>query len=262
MLDFYFQIYSYYYMENISKEFLMCGRYAFINGKMVFELVGRDIPGNRKDALDDLPRYNAAPMQQMPVVAMQHGDLVIRKMQWWLIPHWSKDGKIQASTFNAKSETLDQSKLFAPYFKSSRCLVPADAFYEWQKITTSLEMNGKTKKISSKQPMCIRMKDERSFMFAGLFSVWKNEKGEECPSFTILTTEPNRLMQNIHTRMPVILSEKQFEQWLDREYKDTEKLKVLLKPYPAEKMEAFPVSTYVSNSQHEGPDCMKPEKET
>jgi putative SOS response-associated peptidase YedK len=240
----------------------MCGRYAFINGKMVFELVGRDILGNRKDALDDLPRYNASPMQQMPVLAIQNGNLVIRKMQWWLIPHWSKDGKIHASTFNAKSETLDQSKLFAPYFKSSRCFVPADAFYEWQKITTSIEVNGKAKNILSKQPMCIRMKDEKTFMFAGLFSVWKNDKGEEFPSFTIITTEPNRLMEEIHTRMPVILSEKQLEQWLDREYKDTAKLKTLLKPYPAAKMDAYPVSTYVSNSQHEGPDCMKPVKKT
>ena len=67
----------------------MCGRYAFINGKMVFEILGRNILGNRKDILDDLPRYNAAPMQRMPVVAIRDGNPIAQKMRWWLIPHWS-----------------------------------------------------------------------------------------------------------------------------------------------------------------------------
>jgi putative SOS response-associated peptidase YedK len=147
---------------------------------MVFELVGRNL-GNRKDSLDDLPRFNASPMQRMPVIARRDGELVLQKMQWWLIPHWSKDGKIKATTFNAKAETLDLSKLFTPYFTSSRCLVPADAFYEWKKITMQKQVNGKTVEVQEKLPMCIRMKDQKTFMFAGLFSVWKNDKGEEYP---------------------------------------------------------------------------------
>ena len=234
----------------------MCGRYAFINGKMVFELVGRNL-GNRKDALDDLPRFNAAPMQRMPVITECEGELVIQKMQWWLIPHWSKDGKIKATTFNAKAETLDQNKLFTPYFKSSRCLVPADAFYEWKNMSVQKEVKGRTVHVLEKQPMCIRMKDQKTFMFAGLFSIWKNDKGEEFPSFTIITTSPNMLMSEIHTRMPVILKQKHFTEWLDRENKNIEELKKLLISYPASQMEAFAVSKYVSNSRHEGPDCMK-----
>jgi putative SOS response-associated peptidase YedK len=234
----------------------MCGRYAFLNGKMVFELVGRNL-GNRKDALDDLPRFNAAPMQRMPVIAEREGELVIEKMQWWLIPHWSKDGKIKATTFNAKAETLYESKLFMPYFKSSRCLVPADAFYEWKSVTVQKEVKGKKIEVQEKQPMCIRMKDQKPFMFAGLFSVWKNEKGEEFPSFTIITTTPNELMSEIHTRMPVILKENNFDEWLNRENKNTDDLKKMLVAYPASQMEAFPVSKYVSNSRNEGPECMK-----
>lgn len=234
----------------------MCGRYAFINGKMVFELIGRNL-GNRKDALNDLPRFNASPMQRMPVIAEREGELAVQKMQWWLIPHWSNDGKIKATTFNAKAETLDQSKLFMPYFKSSRCLVPADAFYEWKNITVLREVRGKTEEVQEKQPMCIRMKDKRTFMFAGLFSVWKNGKGEEFPGFTIITTSPNKLMAEIHTRMPVILNEKHYAGWLDRENKNIEDLKKLLVSYPATQMEAFPVSKYVSNSRNEGPECMK-----
>jgi len=234
----------------------MCGRYAFLNGKMVFELVGRNL-GNRKDALDDLPRFNASPMQRMPVIAEREGELVVEKMQWWLIPHWSKDGKIKATTFNAKAETLDESKLFTPYFKSSRCLVPADAFYEWKNIAVQREVKGKKVEVQEKQPMCIRMKNQKPFMFAGLFSVWKNDKGEEFPSFTIITTTPNELMAEIHNRMPVILKEKHFDEWLNRENKNTDDLKKLLVAYPASQMEAFPVSKYVSNSRNEGQECMK-----
>jgi putative SOS response-associated peptidase YedK len=235
----------------------MCGRYVLINGKMIFLLLGKNRLGSRKDALDDLPRFNAAPMQRMPVIAERNGELVLEKMQWWLVPHWSKDGKIKATTFNAKAETLDQSKLFTPYFKSSRCLVPADAFYEWKNMSLQKEVKGKTVEVHEKQPMCIRMKDQSTFMFAGLFSVWKNDKGEEYPSFTIMTTTPNMLMADIHTRMPVILKEKHFDEWLDRDNKNIEDLKRLLVSYPAPPMEAFPVSKYVSNSRNEGPECMK-----
>ena len=235
----------------------MCGRYVLINGKMIFLLLGKNRVGSRKDALDDLPRYNAAPMQRMPVIAMREGELVLQKMQWWLIPHWSKDGRIKVTTFNAKAETIDQSKIFAPYFKASRCLVPADAYYEWKKVSVQKEVRGKTVTVAEKLPMCIRLKDHSTFMLAGLFSVWKNAQGEEFPSFTILTTTPNSLMADIHTRMPVIVKQKYFDEWLDRENKNVEELKRLLVSYPASQMEAFPVSKYVSNSRNEGPDCMK-----
>ena len=92
--------------------------------------------------------------------------------------------------------------------------------------------------------------------FAGLVSVWKDEKGEEFPSFTIITTEPNELMAEIHNRMPVILPEKHYDEWLDRENKDIEKLKKLLKPYPAKELKAYKVSPFVSNSRNEGPECI------
>ena len=235
----------------------MCGRYILVNGKMVLQSFLNLHMTSIRDAFSDLPRYNASPMQHMPVFAVREGELVAEKMRWWLVPHWSKDGKIKATTFNAKAETLDQSKLFAPYFKSSRCLIPADAFYEWKRITTTVEVKGKMVEVEEKQPMCIRMKDEKPFMFAGLFSVWKNEKGEEFPSFTIITTIPNTLMSKIHTRMPVILKGKHFDEWLDRENKNIEGLKKLLVSYPASPMEAFAVSKYVSNSRNEGPECMK-----
>jgi len=235
----------------------MCGRYVFVNGKMVLESFAKIHLESIKDVWVDLPRYNASPGQQLPVIAIRDNKLVAQKMRWWLIPHWSKDGKINATTFNAKSETLSQSKLFSPYFKSSRCLIPADAFYEWKRISTIKYVKGKKKEIETKQPVCIRMKNQETFMFAGLFSVWKNEKGDEFPSFTIITTEPNKLMEEIHTRMPVILRKDNFDQWLDRNNKDIDRLQKLLVPFTSLEMEAFEVSSYVSNPRNEGPECMK-----
>jgi putative SOS response-associated peptidase YedK len=241
----------------------MCGRYALVNGKKVFltwskmrQLEKAGIP------FEILPRYNASPMQKLPVVAIRDNELTVQPMQWWLIPHWAAENKPQFSAFNAMSEKLEASRMWNTYFKGSRCLVPADAFYEWKKIPTEKEVKGKKKEVVEKHPMCIRMKDEAPFMFAGLFSVWVNKKtGEEFPTFAIITTTPNELMEDIHNRMPVILDEKDFEQWLDREYKDTAKLKKLLVPYPAKKMKAYPVSTIVSNSRNDVPECLEPIKE-
>ncbi len=240
----------------------MCGRYAFISGRNVqktYELF-RNIQ-NAAEAFKDLPRYNAAPMQRLPVFAVRDGVLTAEIMQWWLVPHWSKTNKTEFSTFNAKAETLEKSRLYGPYFKGSRCLIPADAFYEWKKVKAVGDSGGKKQEAVEKQPMCIRLKDETSILFAGLFSVWKDPEGKELPTFTIITTEPNELMSSIHNRMPAILPEKHFEQWLDRDFKDTEKLQKLLAPYPAGAMKAYPVSRFVSNSRNDSAECMRESKE-
>jgi len=238
----------------------MCGRYAIIDGKRVlatFPMLQQ--ASAQKAVFAGLPQYNASPMQKLPVVAMRGGTLTIGLMQWWLVPHWSKEPKTQFSTFNAKAETLAKSRLFSPYFKGSRCLIPADGFYEWKKTSLTKTIGGKSKTVVEKQPMCIRMKDDAPFMFAGLFSVWKNEeKGEEVPTFTIITTQPNTLLEPIHNRMPVILQQKDHERWLDREYHDTEALAGLLTGFPASRMKADRVSRVVSSSQNNVPECLEP----
>ncbi|MGA7159471.1 MAG: SOS response-associated peptidase [Bacteroidota bacterium] len=237
----------------------MCGRYVLIDGKKVFAtfalLQGLKTTGK---VFEELPRYNVAPLQRMPVFAVRNDALGADQMRWGLIPHWSKDGKVAFSTFNAKAETLDQSKLYTTYFKGSRCLIPADGFYEWKKAAAVKEVRGSKRQVIEKQPMCIRMKDQSPFMLAGLFSVWKDSEGKEFPSYTIITTVPNDLVGEIHDRMPVILSEKHFDQWLDRNFKDTASLKKILLPYPATKMKAYRVSTVVSSSRNDVPECIEP----
>ena len=239
----------------------MCGRYVLIDGKKVFAtfalLQGLKTAGK---VFEELPRYNVSPLQRMPVFAVRNDALAAEQMRWGLVPHWSKDGKVAFSTFNAKAETLDQSKLYTTYFKGSRCLIPADGFYEWKKTAVTKEIRGAERQVIEKQPMCIRMKDESPFMFAGLFSVWKDSEGKEFPSYTIITTVPNELVGDIHDRMPVILTEKHFEQWLDRAFKDTASLKKFLLPYPAAKMKAYRVSTVVSPSRNDVPECVEPLK--
>jgi putative SOS response-associated peptidase YedK len=170
-------------------------------------------------------------------------------MRWGLVPHWSKEGKTEFSTFNAKSETLHSSKLFAPYFKSARCLIPADGFFEWMKYSVETEVRGKKTTVEKKQKMFISMKDRSPFMMAGLFSVWKKENGEEYPTYTIITTSSNELLKGIHDRMPVILEQKNYAVWLDRGMNDIDFLKTLLVPYPAKNMTAFPVT----NKSEESP---------
>lgn len=240
----------------------MCGRYAIVNGKRVLLTIqNMSQLLEQSYLLDILPRYNAAPKQKMPVVAVRENTTKIEMMLWGLVPHWSKEPKTAFSTINAVGEKLAESKLYAPYFRSSRCLVPADAFYEWKKLNVEKEVRGRRTTVQEKQPMCIRMKDQSPFMFAGLFSVWKNEKGEELPSYTIITTTPNELMKGIHDRMPVILEEKDYEQWLDRGYKETDQLKKLLKPCPAEGMTAYPVSRLVNSPANDVPECLEPLEE-
>lgn len=232
----------------------MCGRYAIIDGKRVLASYPMLQQAHGTDrAFEGTPRYNASPMQRLPVFAVRGEELQAEAMQWWLVPHWSKDGKPSVSSFNARAETLDESRLFKPYFKGSRCLVPADAFYEWKALDA-----GATGKKQPKQPFCIRLRSREPFMFAGLFSVWKNAEGKERPSFTIITSEPNERVKPLHHRMAVILPERHFAQWLDRSFTDTAALKQLLAPYPAKEMEVYPVSTALNNSRTEGPACMEP----
>lgn len=243
----------------------MCGRYAVLRTARdrASEQLFRNL-ANADAAFAGVPRYNAAPMQQLPVIAVRDGTLRADVMQWWLVPHGSKDGKpmmgkdgTPLKTFNAKGETLTTSRLYAPYFRSARCLVPADAFYEWMVLKDEAPLpSGKT----PKQPMAIRLKEGRSMMLAGLFSVWKTEgeEGQGVGSFSIITTTANEMMSRIHQRMPVILRQDDCERWLDRNNKDTEKLQELIRPYSAKEMEAFPVSKVVNNSKNDVPECLQP----
>jgi putative SOS response-associated peptidase YedK len=149
---------------------------------------------------------------------------------------------------NARAETVAEKNSFKNAYRRRRCLIPADGFYEWK-----LERDGKTK-----QPMYIRRKDGRPFPFAGLWEVWQDDAGNEVRSATIITTRPNELMATMHDRMPVILQERDQRRWLDRAEHAGGDFHDLLVPYPAELMEAYPVSRQVNSPRNDGPELIKP----
>lgn len=221
----------------------MCGRFTLTvdPGQLQEAFPWADIP-------EGIPlRYNIAPSQPAAVIA-NDGLNRVDFYNWGLIPFWAKDPKIGNRLINARAETLAEKPSFRGSFKYKRCLVLADGFYEWRK-----EPGTKTK-----TPIYLRMKHKEPFAFAGLWDIWHSSDGSEIRTFTIITTEPNPLVENIHNRMPVILPQIAYSEWLQEGENDASLLKSFLQPYPAEEMEAYPVSRYVNSPQNDSPECIIP----
>lgn len=214
----------------------MCGRYTLVKKPEVIEQrFGATI---EKDTFRET--FNAAPTQVLPVISNTHPE-TIHYFKWGLIPFWAKDASIGNKMINARAETLKEKPSFRKSLQQKRCLVLADGFYEWKK-------EGKTK-----QPFRITLKDNGLFAFAGLWDEWKDDRGNEVHSFTIITTDPNDLMASIHNRMPVILPPAHEKHWLSADLKTDDAIGLLV-PYNAAHMEAYPVSTLVNspaNNSHE-----------
>jgi putative SOS response-associated peptidase YedK len=178
------------------------------------------------------PRYNVAPTQQIAAVRVEP-DQPGRQfawLRWGLIPSWAKDAKIASSLINARSETAAEKPAFRSAFKSRRCLVLVDGYYEW--IT-----EGK-KKI----PIYYRRRDEQPFAFAGLWETWRGPDGNfplPWQTGTILTTSANELAASVHDRMPVILNPADHDRWLDPATQQ-EALLSLLRPFPSDELQASP----------------------
>jgi len=193
------------------------------------------------------PRYNIAPSQPVAVVP-NDGKNQLNYFLWGLIPFWAKDPTIGNRMINARGETLDQKPSFKHAYRRRRCLVLADGFYEWK-----IETGGK-----SKIPIYIKMKNNRPFALAGLWDSWNAPDGSNILSCTIITTEPNILLKDIHNRMPVILPDDKIQTWLRTDEVESEYLKPLLMPYPPEDMIAYPVSKFVNNPVNESIACIQP----
>jgi putative SOS response-associated peptidase YedK len=195
------------------------------------------------------PRFNIAPEQTsptIPVIVRHQGRNECRFMHWGLIPHWADDPSIGNRMINARAETLTELPSFKLLVDRRRCIIPADGFYEWRKEDRR------------KVPMWVHLKTREPFAFAGLWDVWRKPDGKKVESFTIITTEPNELIQPIHNRMPVIMRPEDEEQWLDGSRIRFAKAKSLLKPYPDELMDAHDVSPVVNSAKYDSPDCIRP----
>ncbi|HTB98123.1 MAG TPA: SOS response-associated peptidase [Terracidiphilus sp.] len=224
----------------------MCGRFA---RRSTQEVLADWFGVEMEDMPFFAPTYNAAPQSTQPVVRLDRdtGKRAVSLLRWGLIPFWARDAKFGYTTINARAEEVASKPAYREALKKRRCLVPADAFYEWQKI------DAKTKK-----PFAIALRSREPYAFAGLWERWAPKDGEALETFTIVTTDPNDLMVKIHDRMPVIVEKRDYDRWLepgDPAQPPTD----LLRPFPADKMAAWPVSARVGNVRNNDAQLLEPE---
>ena len=222
----------------------MCGRYSIV--KSQGEIEGSfDVHLADFDWVSSLQRYNVAPTQEALVVAQDKERREAHLFRWGLVPVWDPKRRL----INIRDDTLRDKRTFRRNLLHSRCVVVADGFYEWKKTHSR-----------RKAPMYIRLEGGGAFAFAGLWS----RRGADlygAPSFSIITTSPNDLIEPIHDRMPVILSPDAVDTWLNRgldDETDLEQLLPLLAPFPSAQMVAYEVSTTVNSPANDGPDCIAP----
>ncbi|MBW3583413.1 MAG: SOS response-associated peptidase [Euryarchaeota archaeon] len=228
----------------------MCGRFSlFTVAEVVQRLFGLgEVPDYPK-------RYNVCPTDDIVVVraggdAAGEPERVGRLMRWGFVPTWAKDPEGMPLMINAKAESVFEKPAFRTAAKHQRCLVPADGFYEWKKL-----------KGGEKQPMFIRLQDDRPMALAGLWSEWSGKlEGEEVAfqSCVILTTDTNDLLRPVHDRMPVIMDQDGWSLWLDPTIDDPELLHPLLAPFDAARMKMWPVSRKVNKPQADGAELIEP----
>jgi putative SOS response-associated peptidase YedK len=223
----------------------MCGRFVARRSAAEIGQIFR-----AQGPLPNVPaRYNVAPSQDVLAVIFDSAAQArrLQTLRWGLIPSWAKDSKLAFSLINAKAETCTDKPAFRDAFTSRRCIVPADAFYEWKP-------DGKRK-----LPYAILRKDRAPLAFAGLWERWQDKtNGEIIRSCTIITTTPNAVCAPIHDRMPVILDESDYPRWLGEEPADRDALLAMMKPFPPDAMEAYPVDAKVGNVKNEGAALMEP----
>ena len=225
----------------------MCGRFTqLFTWRELYELYNIHGPARNIE-----PRYNLAPTQQALVVRSnpETKERTLDPLRWGLVPHWAKDLSIGSKCINARAEGIAKLPSFRDAFRRRRCLIPASGFYEWAKTKPA------------KTPYAIVPKDEPIFAFAGLWENWRDkaagDSAEWIRTCTIITGEPNELVRPIHDRMPVILPREAWAKWLGEESAFADELRALLKPYPAERMRAYPISTRVNSVKNDEPSLLK-----
>jgi putative SOS response-associated peptidase YedK len=219
----------------------MCGRFTLHSSPAS---ISEQFGLKKSDTAALKPRYNIAPSQPIAAV-VQDPKRRLEYLNWGLVPSWAKDPSIGFRMINARAETLVEKPSFRSSFKSRRCLILADGFYEWKQES------------ASRTPIYIQLADKKPFAFAGLWAIWLSPDGSQIASCTIITTTPNKTIEQVHHRMPVILPPRHYEEWLDISRCDHRSLQDLLKPYPAKETHMYPVSKLVNSPRNDKAECLK-----
>jgi putative SOS response-associated peptidase YedK len=221
----------------------MCGRYSLHHRS---ELIVKRFDV-QSVLFEHEPRYNIAPGQSIPVILSREGNTLFG-FKWGLVPGWANDPSIGNRMINARAETMTQRASFREGLERRRCLIPADGFFEWRKLP------------SGRQPVFIRRKDGDMFAFAGLWEQWIAPHGESLWTTSIITVKPNRLVGEIHNRMPAMLSREDERLWLDKTCRRATDLLKLLSPYEDDLLEAHEVSRSVNRVENDSPELIIPLK--
>jgi putative SOS response-associated peptidase YedK len=211
----------------------MCGRYVLYEIDEIYEHFATEGFGELK------PNYNAAPTHEMPVFS--NAGLSI--MRWGLIPVWAKDEKMSYKLFNTRSESVFEKPMWKGIVKRNRCLIPANGFYEWKKTD------------DGKIPQYIHLPDEKLFSFAGIWETWRHD-GKEWHTYSIMTTTPNKEMEPIHDRMPVIIDKSDYDMWLNADTEDD--INALLQPLTDGSLEMHEVSKDVNVVKNNSKELIGP----
>lgn len=224
----------------------MCGRYTLHQKaqtlKGYYHL--KTLPEGLKD------NFNVAPGQFMPVILNKDGQPELEMMKWGLIPIWAKDPSIGYKLINARDDTIFSKPVWRDIILRQRCLIPADGFYEWQKITVA----GK----EQKQPFYIKPKQADLFSFAGVWETRKDAEGLELRTYSIITTSPNKEMKTIHNRMPVILHQEDYASWLEPSLNSKSDIAPFLRPYEDNELETYKVSKSVNTARNNSAELIYP----
>lgn len=226
----------------------MCGRFAITSPpEALRRLFGYEARPNFP------PRYNIAPTQPIPIVHCERAAGVTRRVfrlaRWAFLPAFVKDPKGFPVLFNARSEGIAEKASFRNAIRRRRCLVPADAFYEWRRM-------GGAKAPSV--PYMARRADGTPMALAGIWETWMGPNGEEVDTAAILTTSANGVSAAIHPRLPVIVAPEDFTPWLDPDETATDTALRLLKPVEDDVLVFTPISDAVNKVANDGPEVMAP----
>lgn len=207
----------------------MCGRFALYSS---FAAI-KEYADLLNEIEELMPNYNITPGSIIPIIKKSKQGKILDFAKWGLVPFWAKDPKIGNRMINSKAETISEKPSFKSAFRYRRCLIPANGFFEWSK--------------QEKQPFYISVDQRPIFSFAGIYEIWHADDGSTLESCSIITTNPNQMIENLHARMPAILTQKEEEIWLSEN--DPQLLMSLLHPY-RELLRLYPVSRKVNSPQN------------